>query len=131
MISFDSSEVSNWSNSPNAFHILPELARRLILATGPMPSVLDMSSGSSVRLPGWDGLLVIDQGNAWIPSGSSAWELSCEKGVRSKANKDYEKRITEPMGLEISKATFVFVTPRKWPSKRKWSDERRCRGPMG
>ena len=52
MISFDSSEVSNWSNSPNAFHILPELVRRLILATGPMPSVLDMPSGSSVRLPG-------------------------------------------------------------------------------
>ena len=73
-------------------------------------------------------MLVIDQGNTWIPSGSSAWELSCEKGVRSKANKDYEERITEPMGLEISKATFVFVTPRKWPSKRKWSDERGAEG---
>ena len=56
MIPFDSSEISNWADKPDAQHQLPELIRRLILATLPMSSLLDMPSGSSVWLPGWDGL---------------------------------------------------------------------------
>ena len=53
MISFDSSEIVNWADKPDASHVLPELVRRLILATTALPEYLDMPSGSSVRMPGW------------------------------------------------------------------------------
>ena len=72
MISFDSSEIVNWADQPDAHHIFPELVRRLILATAPLPDLLDMPSGSSVRMPGWDGLLSVSEGNLWLPAGASA-----------------------------------------------------------
>ena len=90
-----------------------------------------MPSGSSVRLPGWDGLLEVGRGNAWVPSGVSGWEFSCEKGVTSKANDDFEKRTTDPLGLDRSTSTFVFVTPRRWNGKRQWEIERREEGAWG
>ena len=87
-----------------------------------------MPSGSSVRLPGWDGLLQVGRGNAWGPSGDSGWEFSCEKGVTSKANDDYQKRTDNPLGLDMATATFVFVSSRRWNGKRKWEMERREEG---
>ena len=90
-----------------------------------------MPSGSSVRLPGWDGLLEVGRGNAWVPGGVSGWEFSCEKGVTSKADDDYEKRTTDPLGLGKSSSTFVFVTPRRWNGKRQWEMERCEEGTWG
>ena len=129
MISFESSELANWSDKPEAYHQLPELVRRLILATVSKPSLIDMPNGSSVRLPGWDGLLVIDSGNAWVPSGSLTWEFSCEKNPSSKATADYIKRTRDSKGVDVSNTTFVFVTPRSWAGKRKWAKHRHEKGP--
>ncbi len=78
MITFDASEIANWADKPDAPHRLPELVRRLALATCPMPSRIDMPSGSSVTMPGWDGVLEVSDGNAWAPAGASAWEFSVE-----------------------------------------------------
>lgn len=108
---------------------LPELIRRLVLSTlSESPKRIHMPSGSSVRLPGWDGFLVVGQGNAWIPDGVSVWEFSCEKGVTAKANEDYEKRSENPLGLDMTTTTFVFVTPRRWTGKWKWERDRRAEG---
>ena len=128
MITFDSSEIANWADNPDAQYQLPELIRRLILATVPMPSLLHMPSGSSVWLPGWDGLLVTAEGNAWVPDGASAWEFSREKAPGKKATADYKKRTKDPQGVDRPKTTFVFVTPRKWVGKRKWATERSKEG---
>ena len=70
MINFDSSEFSNWADHPDAIHLLPELVRRLVLATVPELSHLGMPSGSAVSLPGWDGLITANTGNAWVPAGT-------------------------------------------------------------
>ena len=127
--SFDASEINNWSDTADAENRLPELIRRLVLATLPEPPLrIDMPSGSSVRLPGWDGLLEVGRGNAWAPRGDSGWEFSCEKGVASKANDDYQKRTENPLGLDMATATFVFVSSRRWNGKRKWESERREEG---
>ena len=76
MVHFDPSEISNWADLPDANHQLPELIRRLILATVPELSRLRMPSGSAVWLPGWDGLLTAENANTWVPKatrlGSSA-----------------------------------------------------------
>ena len=120
MIPFDPSEIVNWADKPDARHKLPELVQRLILATVPMPSLLHMPSGSSVWRPGWDGMLVVENGNAWVPDGASNWEVSCRKDPENKATEDYNKRAGDPS------AAFVFVTPRNWDeaNKRKWASNR-------
>ena len=130
MIDFDSSDMDRWADLPDAHHRFPELIRRLVFATGSNPSQLDFPSGSSVRLAGWDGLVEVDEGNAWVPNGASAWELSCEnsRSLTGKATSDYEKRTEEPLGVDIALTTFVFATPRKWPGKRRWIRERRKDG---
>ena len=128
MISFDASEISKWADKPDSQHQLPELIRRLILATVPKPSLLDMPSGSSVWLPGWDGLLVTVEGNTWAPCGTSAWEFSTEKNAGSKATDDYKKRTENSGSIDGLKATFVFVTPRKWNGKKEWAAERAKQG---
>ena len=127
--SFDASEINNWSDTADAEHKLPELIRRLVLATLPEPpSRINMPSGSSVRLPGWDGLLEVGRGNAWVPCGHSCWEFSCNKRVTSKASDDYEKRTADPLDLNRTAATFVFVTSRRWSGKRQWERKRREEG---
>ena len=120
MITFDASELDNWAKMPDCSSMLPELVRRLILATVPRASSIDMPSGSSVTQGGWDGTLEVTQGNPWIPVGISAWEMSCQKGVTSKANSDYNKRTLNPGNVNSSQATYIFVSPRKWSTKAKW-----------
>ena len=69
MIEFDSSDIIHWANGPSAHYQLPQLLRRLVMDTLPMPSLIDIPSGSSVVLSGWDGVLVVEEGNAWVPGG--------------------------------------------------------------
>ena len=125
MISIDSSEIADWANRPDASHQLPSLVRRLIQATAPTVSRLEMPDGSSVQLPGWDGILTAPQGNAWVPEGASGWELSAQRNPARKATEDYTKRSDDPLGIDASNATFVFITPRRWSNKQKWTAERR------
>ena len=128
MIRVDSSEIANWASKLQASYDLPELIRRLILATVPQPSLLRIPSGSSVRLPGWDGVLEVEEGNAWVPKGTSVWEMSCEGDVGTKANADYEKRTAEPRGVNPAGTTLVIVTARTWQNKDSWLNERRVEG---
>lgn len=126
MLRFDPSAISNWADQPEATHQLPELIRRLILATLPAVSHLDIPSGSAVWLTGWDGLLAAEAGNAWAPDGLSAWEFGSGRDPASKANGDYRKRTDDSEGVDAAKATFVFVTARQWSGKRKWVEQRRA-----
>ena len=130
MIHFDQSQIYNWADLPNANHQLPELLRRLILATAPELSRLSMPSGSAVWLSGWDGLLTAEVGNAWVPKGNSAWEFSCRKDIGTKANDDYRKRTDPPDGVPDTTTTFMFVTPRQWNQNQKeeWEKQRRDEG---
>lgn len=128
-VSLDASEIINWSDREDAAGKLPELLFRLVVGTLPEPAFrINMPSGSSVRLPGWDGVLKVGRGNEWVPDGVSGWEMSCDKNVTSKANSDYEKRTGDPLDLDLSMTTFVFVTPRGWRHKRRWEKRRRLEG---
>ena len=128
MIPFEPSEIYSWANRPDANHQLPDLIRRLILATVCELSRLDMPSGSAVWLSGWDGQLAAETGNAWVPRGSSSWELSCRSDVGAKANDDYRKRTDPPQGVPDATATFVFATGRQWSGKEQWAEARRADG---
>ena len=125
---FDASVIINWSDMPDARHQLPALVRQLVMATAKV-SEIEIPSGSSVQAGGWDGLVVAESGNPWVPEGNSGWELSCNKNPRGKATSDYNKRTADPLGEDTANTTFVFVTSRRWPGKREWARERRERGP--
>ena len=85
-------DIAKWTEtSPRqAQEILPLLVKRLIFASI-NPSIIRFPSGDSIVQSGWDGILKTDNGNAFIPKGDSAWELSTEKSVVTKANADYSK----------------------------------------
>ena len=87
-----------------------------------------MPSGSSVGMPGWDGSLCICDGNAWVPGGTSAWDLSCEKSPRAKAERDYEKRKENSQGEIASQTTFVFIAARRFRGEKARVDNRRQEG---
>ena len=120
MITFDSSEIVNWADKPDSSHQLPELVRKLILATIPQASSISMPSGSSVRMSGWDGLLEVTEGNIWVPHGKSAWEFTCDKDSKRKADEDYEKRTENTLGIGRTQTTVVLVTTRRWSGKCDW-----------
>ncbi len=129
MIPFDPSEIERWADQPDAFHRLPELIRHLVMATTTAPSLVDIPSGSAVRLPGFDGLITVIAGNTWVPKNQSVWEFGTGKNPKAKADGDYRKRTDNPDGIDTAATTFVFVTPRQWtPGKRQWADERRAEG---
>ena len=124
MIDFEAGEIANWAGMPDAPHQFPRLISKLILATIPVTSFIDMPSGSSVWLPGWDGLLEVNDDNPWVPIGKSAWEFSAGQESGQKAKENYAKRTTESLGVDTKSTTFVFATPRVWNGKRKWLSER-------
>ena len=49
-------------------------------------------SGDSISRPGFDGIVISGEGNAWVPEGMSVWELGTSPDTWSKAEKDFEKR---------------------------------------
>ena len=120
-LDFDASELDSWANKPDASHRFPQLIRRLIFATIKNPSFVHLPSGSSVWLPGLDGLVSVEKGNAWVPLGNSAWEVSCEKKPSGKATTVYNDRTEELEDEDRLITTFVFATPRRWSGKIGWA----------
>ncbi len=104
--------------------MLPQLVRRLVLANPNGITRVSFRAGEGVQLGGWDGIVEAEKGNSFVPQGASAWEMSVEKKVKSKADDDYQKRTAKPLGVVPAKSTFVFVTPRRWKGKDDWQSDR-------
>jgi hypothetical protein len=122
------SHIAEWANTKakEAQTNLPRLIRRLCFEAATTRQ-LSFPAGDSTYVPGWDGVLAREQGDAWAPSGTSYWEIGCEKVPTTKANDDYQKRFKTTMTEERASATFVFVTPRRWTTKTKWISAQRAK----
>ena len=120
--------IVKWTetNPRRAQETLPLLVKRLIFESV-SPSLIRFPSGDSVLEKGWDGILKTSGGNAYVPLGESAWELSTQKSVAKKANEDYSKRTKNPEGIDKKASTFVFVTTRKW-RYRNWLSMKKTQG---
>ena len=128
MIQIDRMSLDYWADTPECEAKLPDLVRRLIRSAVPGRSLVAMPGGSAVPLAGWDGRVETAEGNAYVPAGTSGWELSRQKKVASKASADYAKRTDSPGEVDPGTSTFVFVTPRTWTGKEKWAAKRRAEG---
>ena len=133
MIQFDPKEIDRWAdqNTAEAFSRFPTLVRRLMLATLPTASLLDVPDGSAVWTGGWDGLLEVEKGNSWVPSGFSAWEFNSGGSPAKAATENYKKRTNAPIDVDRETSSFVFVTPRVWSQNRKWEAKRQSEGRWG
>ncbi|MBP2290994.1 tetratricopeptide repeat protein [Azospirillum rugosum] len=129
MFTVDRTALIQWADRHESWFGLPELVRRLILATATLTE-LRMPAGDGVQRPGWDGRVHATTGNAWVPEGWSAWEIGTNKveWIEDKADRDYRKRTDDSLGLDKAQTTFVFVTPRKWDDKLKWMAKRKAEG---
>lgn len=118
-------DIKNWTDTHKrrAEEVLPLLVKKLILASC-KPNSIDFPSGDSVAVGGWDGVLDVNLGNEFIPSGKSGWEFGTNKDVKSKADDDYKKRTAEPAPFIRDDTTFVFATSRLWTKRDVWVGEK-------
>ncbi|MFD8195536.1 hypothetical protein [Streptomyces wuyuanensis] len=100
--------------------VFPLLIRRLIAETASGLESLDMPGGSGTAVGGFDGIVTASGPSAFVPEGTSVWELSVGGG-NSKAEDDYEKRIKGPKGLATQDVTYVEVVLDTWRDARTWA----------
>jgi hypothetical protein len=106
--------------------MLPRVLRRLVHATVARVERIGFPAEEGVQLGGWDGIVRVQTGNAFVPDGDSVWELGSNRNVKGKADGEYRKRSLNPLGVKPAETTFVFVTPRRWRDKDKWANDRRA-----
>ena len=124
----NATDLVQWAQRRDAQAQLPQLIRRLIVATADGLSRLSVRAGEGVCLPGWDGVAEAARPSLFIPAGLSVWEMGVGEPA-SKANADFRKR-TEQLGdVSPADATFVFVTARRWGGKEAWAKKRSKKGP--
>lgn len=120
-------DLRAWAERREAQAALPQLVRRLILATATDLVSVSVRAGEGVGLPGWDGLVEAAEWSPFVPQGLSVWEMGVgDPGP--KAQSDYSKRTDDPDGVDPATTTFVFVSPRRWAGKDDWVRRRKAEG---
>lgn len=121
----NANDIKVWTetNKRRAEELLPKLIKKLIEASC-QPTEIDFPTGDSISIGGWDGILNVEIGNEYVPSGRSGWEFGTNIKIHQKANEDYSKRTKQPDPFDKKESTYVFVTSRIWSKKRNWETEK-------
>lgn len=120
--------LDRWADTPDAKSTFPYLISRLVRASTPANTKVNIPWGSASYIGGWDGVVQCSIETRHIPLGTSLWEFGTSNNCVKKANDDYEKRKSEPLGFDPKEVTFVFVTPRTWIKKGDWIEKKRREG---
>lgn len=121
-------DLNSWAARRDTQALLPQLIRWLIHATIEDPLYVGIPAGESVQIGGWDGIVKVSEGNAWVPEGFSTWEFGTNNDPKKKADGDYDKRCKDSLGVIPGETTFVFVTPRRWVKKDEWVQQKNQEG---
>jgi len=122
-------DLTVWADTRAAQERISEVLRKLVLATTDGLQRIDMVACEGIQHGGYDGVVVNAATAPYVPEGRSVWEIGVGGDIKRKADADYEKRSANPIGADPAETTFVFVTPRRWASKRIWEKERKRGGP--
>lgn len=117
-----------WADRIDASPNLPRLVRQLVDQTNDQVLELQMRADEGVRLRGYDGFSRAGRATPFVPEGAAVWEMGTDQDPERKANDDYTKRSEKPLWVKREETTFVFVTPRSWPRKTDWANEKRSEG---
>jgi len=112
--------LESWADTTFSKAVLPYLISRLVRATTPASTKVNLPSGSATYIGGWDGIVNCETETAYVPQGTSLWEFGTSSDCKGKADDDYNKRKKNPLGFTPSDSVFIFVTPRLWTTKDKW-----------
>lgn len=121
-------QIEAWADKIEARSVLPALLRRLVNTTGQNLSRVDFPAYDNAERHGWDGQVETDSATPWIPLGKSGWEFGVSQNPSTKADDDYIARVASVPLSERQETTFVFVTPRNWPTKNDWAKIKRESG---
>lgn len=119
-------ELAVWADKAVARGLLPELIGMLVSASIEAKDLHenDFPTEEGTNSGGWDGHTQTTQKHTYIPTGIGGWEMGCNKGYKAKAESDYMSRTGAIDGKERKKTNFVFVTPRRWSSKKQWVQDK-------
>lgn len=119
----NSTNIDEFFNSTrrDAQELLPHLVKKLVYETTNTESLIScrIPVEDEINRPGFDGRVETAEGNNFVPTGLSVWEMGTGD-PESKAEKDYISRSKNPKGIDQKNATFIFVTPHRWDGKEKW-----------
>ena len=121
-------DIEEWANRHEARAELAVLLRTLVHSTCGGLKLVDFPGYDDAQRPGWDGRVKTDEGNPWVPEGSSRWEFGTSERVGAKATDDYAKRTDATDPNKRKDMAFVFVTPQRWPGKESWLSKKRAEG---
>jgi hypothetical protein len=116
----DQHDLLQWADTVAARTELPRVIRRLVLETGAGVVRLGFAAAAGTSAGGWDGSVRASGGTAFVPQGLSLWELSVEKNIEPKADKDFAKRVTTPDGSPTSDCIYLQVGLRRWAKRQDW-----------
>lgn len=116
-------DLRSAAHRPGFDSTFPVLIRRLIAETAGGLVRLDMPGEAGTSASGFDGVSESVRATAFVPEGTTVWELSVGGG-QSKANADYAKRADGTDGLSRADVTYVEVILVPWSKARTWSQER-------
>lgn len=112
-------DLDAWIAHPDFASYLPTWVESLIRAeAGDSLISCDFASAEDAAKQGYDGTTTTKTASENVPEGEAIWELGKGSGVRAKAKEEYE-RIRKMLGKTASSHTFVFVSPRPFPQRRK------------
>lgn len=121
----NATDLKDWASRRDCQEYLSLVIRRLIRSTAKDITSINFPAGEIIVYPGWDGVLEVTDGNEYIPQGFSVWEIGTNENIKKKAEEDYQKRKANPLTVNPSHTTFIFVTPRIWANKDKWCEEKK------
>ncbi len=121
-------QIQEWADNIEARHLLPVFLRKLIHSTGHELRQVDFPGYDNAERKGCDGLVEAAAATPWIPEGKSCWEFGTNQRPSTKAESDYIERLKTVPPSERTERTFVFVTPRNWPSKTEWASSKQAAG---
>jgi len=113
-------DLINWADTKLSEGQLPELIRRLIIASNQTLEAVVVPYGNSVGRSGLDGYVRATVGSSYVAAGESVWEFGTNKDHVSKANDDFKKRTNGTTRFRQQALTYHCITPRHWEKKAEW-----------
>lgn len=122
----NTTDVKLWAETIECEYLLPHLVRKLIIATIDINSIksIQFAYGEEVQTGGYDGELLSDSENLFVPIGESVWEFGTTNKKKAKADEDYQKRKDNPLGKDPKSTTYVNVNGKKYRDKKAWVNEK-------
>ncbi|MDN2481668.1 helix-turn-helix transcriptional regulator [Vibrio agarivorans] len=125
-LALKANDIEHWaSHNISARTRFPVFLRTLVNSTGLNLTQVDFPGNDDGERPGWDGFIISGEGTPWIPKGKSGWEFGVNSNVKGKADGDFDKSVKAISSSDRADMTFVFVTPRRWSGKSKWTDAKK------